>query len=376
MAQSIKNVVVIGVSLHSQFGVPSQTSGALLPAFLQRTVSFPQSFIISFFVVFPPQKRSEVAKRSDHHLLSAFSRTARSLIYQAGGNLGPFILSALQKANTAFNISILARQSSTSNFPAGVPVHRTDYSKESLLAIFKDQDAVVSTIATDSLAVQQTIIDAAAEAGVKRFIPSEYGLDTSNPIASDYIPGTKLKQDVHARLRAKESMGMSWTAIIVGLWFDWGMASGFMSWDISNRKVVTYNTGDEHFFGANLARIAEGVVKTLQRPEETKNQFVYVWSHRTTQNEVLAVLKEITGDEWEIERAKTEDATAKGKRLLQEGDGLFGLVNTVLGALFGVPSLSDFKEQAEYWSEKLDLPEEDLEETLRRVVKEVEAKKG
>ncbi|KAK3045251.1 hypothetical protein LTS18_014221, partial [Coniosporium uncinatum] len=293
----------------------------------------------------------------------------------AGGNLGPYVVSTLLKADTAFNISILARQSSTSKFPSGISVHRTDYSKESLLAIFKGQDAVISTIATDSLAVQQTIIDAAAEAGVKRFIPSEYGIDTSNPTAPDYVPGTKLKQDVHARLRTKESMGMSWTAIIVGVWFDWGIGTGIMSWDIPNRKAVIYNTGDEHYCGANLERIAEGIVKTLQRPEETKNQFVYVRSHRTTQNEVIALLEKFTGDKWKIEKARTEEATAKGKELLKEGDGLFGLMYTVLGALYGVPSLSDFEEKAQYWLKKLDMEEEDLEETVRRVVEEVEARK-
>ena len=42
-------------------------------------------------------------------------------------------------------------------------------------------DAVVSVLGAPALTTQKAFIDAAAEAGVKRFLPSEFGCDTQAP---------------------------------------------------------------------------------------------------------------------------------------------------------------------------------------------------
>ena len=98
---------------------------------------------------------------------------------------------------------------------------KTDYTHASLVAAFKGQDAVVSTISTSSLTEQKRVIDAAVEAGVKRFIPSEFGWDTSGDVALEVAPCTVMKRDPVAYLREKEETGMSWTSICNGLWMDW-----------------------------------------------------------------------------------------------------------------------------------------------------------
>lgn len=98
---------------------------------------------------------------------------------------------------------------------------KTDYTHASLVAAFKGQDAVVSTISTSSLTEQKRVIDAAVEAGVKRFIPSEFGWDTSGDVAMEIAPCMVMKKDPVAYLREKERTGMSWTSICNGLWVDW-----------------------------------------------------------------------------------------------------------------------------------------------------------
>jgi len=65
------------------------------------------------------------------------------------------------------------------------------------------------------------VIDAAVKAGVKRFIPSEYGIDTSLQHVPELVPPAKGKQEVVAYLKTKEQEGLSWTAICVGAFFDW-----------------------------------------------------------------------------------------------------------------------------------------------------------
>jgi putative NADH-flavin reductase len=144
------------------------------------------------------------------------------IIIGAGGHLGPTILSAFA-SDPHFTTSILARNSSTSTFPSNLKVFRVsdDYPESELLEAFKDQDAIVSTIATASAGTQNKIIDAAVKAGVKRFVPSEFGSDTLNSKAMDILPqyfaGKKAAVEY---LKTKEKDGLTWTAFVTGPFFE------------------------------------------------------------------------------------------------------------------------------------------------------------
>jgi uncharacterized protein YbjT (DUF2867 family) len=143
------------------------------------------------------------------------------ILIGAGGNLGPTILKALLD-EPSFSTSILARSSSTSTFPPNVPVHRVadDYPEADLLKAFEGQDAIVSTIATASAKKQNDIVDAAIKAGVKRFVPSEFGSDTNNAKAMEILPqyfaGKRAAVDY---LKSKESE-ISWSAFVTGPFFE------------------------------------------------------------------------------------------------------------------------------------------------------------
>lgn len=96
---------------------------------------------------------------------------------QATGNVGSGVLPELLKSN--FNITVLSREGSSAVFPEGVKVVKTDYSISSLTKALTGQDAVVSMLPIVALAEQQKVAEAALAAGVKRFIPSEFGSDTA-----------------------------------------------------------------------------------------------------------------------------------------------------------------------------------------------------
>lgn len=144
------------------------------------------------------------------------------LIIGAGGHLGPAILSAFL-TDARFNISVLSRNSSTSTFPNHVKVHRIndDYPEAELLGAFQGQDTIISTIATVGVALQKKFIDAAIKAGVKCFVPSEFGGDTLNKSSVTMIPQYfKAKLETVEYLKAKEKEGLTWTAFITGPFFD------------------------------------------------------------------------------------------------------------------------------------------------------------
>lgn len=64
------------------------------------------------------------------------------------------------------------------------------------------------------------MIDAAAAAGVKRFLPSQFGNNSQNAPTVELLPIFQLKVQAIEKLRGYEASGMSWTAIPTGPSWD------------------------------------------------------------------------------------------------------------------------------------------------------------
>ena len=76
-------------------------------------------------------------------------------------------------------------------------------------------------MATANLHQQRAIIDAAIKAGVKRFVPSEFGSDTLNEKAMALLPQYfKGKKDTVDYLKTKEKEGLTWSAFVTGPFFE------------------------------------------------------------------------------------------------------------------------------------------------------------
>jgi len=106
---------------------------------------------------------------------------------------------------------------------SGLKVVQVDYeSMESIVEGLKGIHAVVCTIGSAAVPLQIRIIDAAIKAGVKRFIPSEFGADTFNKFSSE-LPVYAAKVGVRKHLQEAASKDrIEWTAILGGPFLDWG----------------------------------------------------------------------------------------------------------------------------------------------------------
>lgn len=133
--------------------------------------------------------------------------------------VGAPIVKALLESGK-FGISVLSRPESTNTYPAGTKVFKSDYSETSLIEAFKGHDAVICVLGAAGFAEEPKLVDAAAKAGVKRFIPSEFSSNSLNSKTSEHLPIFSIKPRVVAQLKALELKGMSWTAIQTGLTFD------------------------------------------------------------------------------------------------------------------------------------------------------------
>ncbi|KAH7392617.1 hypothetical protein BKA66DRAFT_457889 [Pyrenochaeta sp. MPI-SDFR-AT-0127] len=285
------------------------------------------------------------------------------IIAGAGGNLGPSILSAFLK-DSSFNVTVLSRPDSKTTFPAGVKVVKADYeSVSSLKDAFQGQDVVISLVAGVAIGDQNKLIDASIAAGVKRFVPSEFGSNVPNKRTREIVPVFEGKFATVNYLKSKESV-ISWTSIITGPFFDWGLKAGFHGFNAANKTVTLYDGGKGKFSTTNLYTIGLALVKSLEKPDLTKNQYVYVSSFVTTQLEILAAAEKITGEKWTVTDVSTKDHIKEGQEKLQKGD-FSGILNLLQGVTFSVEEdLGDLTPQG-LWNEKLGLPKDNFEDSIK-----------
>lgn len=243
------------------------------------------------------------------------SKITKVALAGATGNLGPAILDQLLVAG--FQVTALTRANNggaARSFPAAVKVAPVDYdSLDSLVSALRGQDAVVSTLASAALAKQLLLVDAAAQAGVKRFIPSDFGSDTVNP-KSAALPAYGDKVAVQKALQEKAAQpgGMTYTIVLNGPFLDWGVQVGFVL-GIGRRHVTLYDGGDRVFSTTTLPTIGRAVAGVLRKPEETKNRPVYVHDTATTLRALYEKGKKATpGETWTEEVVSIDDELAEG----------------------------------------------------------------
>lgn len=284
--------------------------------------------------------------------------------------MGTEVLAALQSEGV-FNLSILSRNSSQSTFPADIRVYKVndDYPIDQLVDAFKGQDALISTLPGRPYTVHLRMIDAAIQAGVKRFIPTEYGNNTC-AAAAELVALYEDKAKVAAYLKSKEHTGLTWTAVHTGQFFDWGIESGWLDYHLKDKRVTIYDSGDKKWSTSTLGTASAAVAKVLLKPEETKNKPIFVASFTVSQRQVLNELEKATGTTWKVERMSSVDALKKAAEL-DDKDYSDGLKLVILMLLYAddADRGADF-EKFGLSNNLLGLKEESLTEVIDRVVKQ------
>jgi hypothetical protein len=224
------------------------------------------------------------------------------------------------------------------------------------------QEAVVSTIAIQPIDKQLLLIDAAAKAGIKRFIPSEFGPGDTNPKAAKiptFIPKVVIQKALEEK--AAGPGGLTYSLIMTVPWFDWGIRSGFII-DVKNKHAELVDGGDRLFSASTLETVGKAVVGVLKHPAETENRAVYVHDTITTLKETYNMVKNVTGpDGWRETIVPEEELLLKAYAELQRGepdrpfkfvkatfwgDGYGSLFSKVDNELFGIQKLSQEQLQA------------------------------
>ncbi|CAF3263188.1 unnamed protein product [Rotaria sp. Silwood2] len=292
------------------------------------------------------------------------------MLVGATGNLGKYILESLL-ADSSFFVTVLTRINSSATFPSNVNLIKTDYSDtKALVKALSDQDVVISAVGGEGLAVNfdLTLVQAALNAGVKWFIPSEFGIDTSHSTIANN-PVLASKRAVAYFLKENQAR-IAHTFIITGIFLDWGFENGFLGFDITNRIATLYDEGKHLVSGTTLPHIGQAVVAVLHHPQATQNNRIYIADTTFTQQEALFLFEKYTKSKWTTKQVTTESLLKQGAKSFAKGDTMTAIISYLLSAIYSGQGASNFENKTN--NEALNLKTK----SLRRIAKKAVLKKN
>jgi hypothetical protein len=299
-----------------------------------------------------------------------------------------------------FKITITTRTPSTP--PSWLPrtpqyqLISVDYnSHDSLVSVMRGQDIAIALIGPSLLNRQDAMVDAAIEAGVKIFVPADFGIDVSrnNPGLDEVLKlpvemwKQKAENSKYLEKRVEDGK-IKYITLNNGGFFEWGTSliiltnrlgadlvpypgldNGFLGFNYKDRKATIYNGGSIPIHTITSSTIGRALSAILFNPSPYLNRTLYLSTLTYTQNAVLALIEALTGDKWTLEHTTTEQGIEKGKKIAQSAKepektiGGFICVTSVLHEPTGkyVPAIG--KSDAE----ELGLPREDVEKIVGEV---------
>lgn len=285
---------------------------------------------------------------------------------QAGGSLGSALFQAFL-AEPTFNVTVIQRASSRSTLPtsrAKIITVADTYPVEELTKAFHDQDAVVNAITSQSVSEQHGIIDAAVAAGVKRFVPSEFGLINTDPRAIALSSVFKEKSEVQQYLKDAQATGLTWTAFACGMWLKWSIEHNFLGINYTEQRFKVWDDGEGLISCTTMEDTTSAVVTALKKPAETANKVLMISNFATTQNELLATIEELSGKKFERSYVKTDDFVADAHKRIANGDK-YAIYDTIETGFVTGKFSGHLEEQGPLANELLGVPKRQLRDVIK-----------
>lgn len=232
--------------------------------------------------------------------------------------------------------------------------------------------APLSQITADSrCTVEPTLVRAAIQAGVKRFMPSEYTFDITHPAARVLGEGNLIGERVSwaDRLSRIASEGqISYTTLVTGSFLDWGLKGGMLGFKLAQQKAELYDKGEHTATGCTVGFVANAIIASLMLPgDETKNKRLYIAEVEYTGQEMLEMLQEVTGTKWEVTEVSTQYVQQKAQQLQVEGNLRGAYVNYAVALNFNGCGVADLRTGLDF-GRPLSLQRQTLERIIRHAI--------
>ncbi|KAI2465041.1 NAD(P)-binding protein [Annulohypoxylon bovei var. microspora] len=227
------------------------------------------------------------------------STAVKVVIVGATGKTGKEIVDGLLASETNFDITALARPSSIGSAAnnalksRGVHVAAVDLTgpKEKLVKVLTGIDVVISCIVFSSLNDQIPLVEAAKQAGVKRFVPCDF----ATPAPRGVMWLRDQKDDV---LAAIQRLYLPYTVIDVGWWSSQSVPaipSGRTDHVVIDVMNILPGDGTVPIAYTDAPDIGHYVAKIIADPR-TLNKKVFAYTEVLSTNQVDKLTEELSGE--------------------------------------------------------------------------------
>jgi len=219
-------------------------------------------------------------------------------------------------------------------------------SVEVLTSTLRGFDVVISTVGSvpDSLKSQFTLVNAARNAGVKVFIPSEFGFDVENTDSS-ILPLVKVKLQLEEELK-KTANQMGYLIITVGMFGEY-LLSPFAGVDVQHTTITAPFSFNTRVTTTTLDTISKSVAELIV--QRISNQHIYLASDTVSYEQIAQALEKATGKPFsrvvvspeKIDStiaAEPGNVVAKFQKWIGVGKGMSWEKSTTWNATHGIPT--------------------------------------
>jgi hypothetical protein len=207
---------------------------------------------------------------------------------------------------------------------------KTAFCDTELKNAFEDKDVIICCLSGSDLHLSAALINNAKHAGIKMFIPSEYGLDTSNPNIRSLLPPYQIRFEIQEKLRKS---GLSWKAIYSGIILEDALKTdGVLGIDVMWASTVVFPDSEKTKLAiSTLADIAKNVVDFLNLDDKDTEMEVYNASFTSTIGEIVGIIEEELDRDLDRYEGSLEGAKKEAEERMKMGffDGGVALMGRV-----------------------------------------------
>ncbi|CAN9100944.1 unnamed protein product [Alternaria alternata] len=194
-------------------------------------------------------------------------------------------------------------------------------------------EVVISALALfteESAKAQMNLIQAAIDSGsVKRFMPSEYGVNYSHPGVLEFHPAAKWWLDAADLLRSSH---LDFTRVMFGWFSDYfgmphcksNMKPFKYALDFDNRKAALPGDGKASVTFLHSTDVAKYIAALLDE-EKRWPEFSAFASDKLTWNKVVETAERVTGEKWEVTYDPIDKLEQGQATLFEQPEGSYAL---------------------------------------------------
>ncbi|KAI0344660.1 NAD-P-binding protein [Trametopsis cervina] len=226
------------------------------------------------------------------------------------GTIGGPVISELLKlkaTGTISSVSLITRSSTHPLSSSGVQILTVSYTDpSSLTRALSGIDVLISTVATAGLVHQPALAQAAKEAGVKLFVPPEFGMPSDVDVPGVLGAKYRFKQEL-------KKLGLPYTAICSGIFTGFIFNVPPFGWDVKNGKATIFGDGDAQNSWTDAPDVARYVAHVLTHVprEKLEWQTLRIQGDLASMNDILTAYQTHTGTQLSVTRVSTAELKAR-----------------------------------------------------------------